>query len=110
MKLTKTSYRQWQKRNTRYFNALSKVEQKQLRRQGYFNRGWDAVKASWELVKGNIPGKNQTIHIMDYYVKKFECGEMSTEEFDNATISLMHQIVDNRKKDALATLEKFQEI
>lgn len=46
----KLNYRQWQKRNTDTFDTRTKVQQKQLRNQGYNNRGWAKVKRSWNLL------------------------------------------------------------
>lgn len=44
------SYRQWQKRNTEHFNYLTKTQQKEARKQGYCNLGWDKVPDSWVLI------------------------------------------------------------
>ncbi|MBD2576294.1 hypothetical protein [Oscillatoria sp. FACHB-1406] len=45
------SYRDWQKRNKQYFDALSKEQQKDARRQGYNNRGWKQIKRAWRIVR-----------------------------------------------------------
>lgn len=44
------SYRRWQKRNTEHFNYLTKTQQKEARKQGYCNLGWDKVHNSWGIV------------------------------------------------------------
>lgn len=44
------SYRQWQKRNTEHFNYLTKTQQKEARKQGYCNLGWDKVHNSWVVI------------------------------------------------------------
>ncbi len=44
------TYRQWQNRNTSHFNALSRIQQKKVRDQGYCNVGWDKVQSSWKLL------------------------------------------------------------
>ncbi|NER52472.1 MAG: hypothetical protein F6J92_38710 [Symploca sp. SIO1A3] len=46
----KMNYREWQKRNTKHFGSLSKLEQKQARNQGYYNVGWVKVKKSWQII------------------------------------------------------------
>ena len=44
------SYREWQRRNKEHFGLLTKVQQKQARKQGYCNAGWDKVKESWKIL------------------------------------------------------------
>lgn len=44
------NYREWQKRNTKHFTSLTKMQQKQARNQGYCNIGWDKVKNSWKIL------------------------------------------------------------
>ena len=44
------NYRQWQKRNTKRFIALTKIQQKEARNQGYYNIGWEQVQNSWKIL------------------------------------------------------------
>jgi len=44
------NYREWQKRNTENFNSLTKAQKKDARNQGYYNRGWDNVQKSWNIL------------------------------------------------------------
>jgi len=44
------NYREWQKRNTKHFRSLTKLQQQQARNQGYYNIGWDKVKNSWKIL------------------------------------------------------------
>ena len=44
------NYRQWQKRNTNCFKSLSKSKQKEARKQGYHNVGWNKVQQSWQIL------------------------------------------------------------
>lgn len=45
------NYRQWQKRNTQKFNALTLSQQKETRQQGYKNQGWQNVQNSWKIIQ-----------------------------------------------------------
>ncbi|MEG3435676.1 hypothetical protein V0288_00965 [Pannus brasiliensis CCIBt3594] len=45
------NYREWQARNTRLFRSLDKVKQNRAREQGYYNVGWEKVKASWKILQ-----------------------------------------------------------
>lgn len=45
------NYREWQKRNTELFSKLNRSQQKELRNQGYRNKGWLHVQKSWRLLK-----------------------------------------------------------
>ena len=45
------NYRQWQKRNTQKFNALISSQQKEARKQGYKNQGWQNVQKSWNILQ-----------------------------------------------------------
>lgn len=64
------NYRQAQKRNSEKFSSLSRIEQKQLRQQGYKNLGWDNVRKSWNILLGFIP--SSTIDFTSFAIKKAE--------------------------------------
>ncbi|TAE54898.1 MAG: hypothetical protein EAZ76_07965 [Nostocales cyanobacterium] len=44
------NYREWQRRNTESFNQLTKVQQKEAKKKGYHNVGWDKVINSWKII------------------------------------------------------------
>jgi hypothetical protein len=44
------NYRQLQNRNTVTFKSLTKSQQKEARKQGYYNIGWEKVKSSWDIL------------------------------------------------------------
>lgn len=44
------NYRQWQKRNTNCFKSLTKLQQQESRKQGYYNVGWNQVQQSWKIL------------------------------------------------------------
>ena len=44
------NYREWQRRNTKHFSSLTKLQQQKARNQGYYNMGWDKVKKSWVIL------------------------------------------------------------
>ncbi len=64
------NYRQAQKRNSEKFNSLSRIEQKQLRQQGYKNLGWDNVRKSWNILLSFVP--LSTIDFTSFAIKKAE--------------------------------------
>ena len=43
-------YLEWQKRNQQGFDNLTKIQKKEARNQGYYNRGWDKVLKSWNII------------------------------------------------------------
>jgi hypothetical protein len=57
------NYRQWQKRNTLSFQSLSKKQQKEARKKGYYNIGWINVKKSWNII---INLNDNVISLFDY--------------------------------------------
>ncbi|NES05758.1 MAG: hypothetical protein F6K22_24870 [Okeania sp. SIO2F4] len=54
------NYRQWQQRNTDKFKTLTLSQQKEARTKGFFNRGWEQVQKSWEILMSfvNIVNNN----------------------------------------------------
>ena len=49
------NYREWQKRNKHYFEALTNQDKKFLRKEGYKNLGWQSVIRSWKLLQMHLP-------------------------------------------------------
>ena len=64
-KLDGLDYWDAQARNSKKFNSFSKEKQKELRVQGYKNRGWKNVINSWSLLKVPPP-----ISLSAYVTKK----------------------------------------
>jgi hypothetical protein len=64
------NYREWQKRNTKHFSLLTKMQQKQARNQGYCNIGWDKVKNSWKILS------KFTDNITSLFEHKFNKGDL----------------------------------
>ena len=87
-------YRQWQKRNTDKFNSLSKQQQQEARSKGYYNKGWEKVKKSWEII-------NQLVNnIVDLFTHHLNKGNLSSA----IASSLME--LDKVKELARPTIEK----
>ncbi|QDZ41649.1 hypothetical protein FRE64_16885 (plasmid) [Euhalothece natronophila Z-M001] len=62
------NYREWQKRNTELFSKLDRSQQKELRNQGYRNKGWLHVQKSWKLLKNFC----QEISLFDHKLKNHD--------------------------------------
>ncbi len=93
MKLVKgLSYRQWQKRNTSTFKALSKDVQKEIRTKGYYNVGWDKVKKSWKLIS-----ESQVINLIDYKLKSGDLdGAINIVNIESENVNkLANKTIDN---------------
>ncbi|MGK7918662.1 MAG: hypothetical protein AB4080_01455 [Trichodesmium sp.] len=65
------NYRQWQQRNTEKFKTLTVAEQKEARTKGFFNRGWEQVQKSWEILISfvNIVNNN-VVTMFDHKLNK----------------------------------------
>ncbi|NEQ78048.1 MAG: hypothetical protein F6K23_36630 [Okeania sp. SIO2C9] len=65
------NYRQWQQRNTDKFKTLTVAQQKEARTQGFFNRGWDRVQKSWDILMSfvNIVNNN-VVTMFDHKLNK----------------------------------------
>jgi hypothetical protein len=60
------SYREWQSRNTCFFNSFGSAKKKEIRLKGYKNVGWQNVKKSWEILQ-NI---SQVINLGDERLRR----------------------------------------
>lgn len=58
-------YLEWQKRNQQGFDNLTKIQKKEARNQGYYNRGWDKVLNSWNIIK-----INNVVTLFEYKLSK----------------------------------------
>ena len=64
------NYRQVQKRNSDTFNSLNKKQQKNIRKQGYRNIGWDNVIKSWNLL--NSLNNQEPLDFVNFAIEKAE--------------------------------------
>ena len=66
------NYRQWQRRNTDKFNSFSKHKKQEARSKGYYNKGWEKVKQSWEIL-------NQIANnVVDLFTHQLNKGNLSS--------------------------------
>jgi hypothetical protein len=112
--LDNLNYRQWQKRNSLAFNQLDKLQQKEIRKKGYNNRGWNQVKKSWIILQ-EYQGK--IISIFDHKLTKgdligaINIAMINSEETSNIASEAIATLEKNQQKiDELAekTLNKYQ--
>jgi hypothetical protein len=105
-------YLEWQKRNQQGFENLTKIQKKEARNQGYYNRGWDKVLNSWKI----ICQINNIVTLFEYKLSKGDIigaiGQ-SIAEANQAQI-LVRQSIDALEKNqafldqlASATLAKY---
>ena len=59
------NYRQWQQRNTKMFNSLTKKQKRECRQLGYCNMGWLKVQKSWQIIN-DFTNKENVISLFDY--------------------------------------------
>ena len=99
MKLVNSmNYRQWQKRNTEYFNSLTKLQQKEARNLGYCNVGWNKVQFSWQII---YRFTNTPPSLFEHKLRKGDIVgaiELSIFEADKAK-HLAHQTIDSLNKN-----------
>lgn len=119
------NYRQWQKRNTDKFKTLTVAQKKEARAKGFFNRGWEQVQKSWDILmsfvnivnnsvvtifehklnKGNLIGAiNQSLYEIEHTA---EIVEKKVENIDQ----LLQKATDifNKTKKRFATYETAME-
>ncbi len=89
------NYRQWQQRNSSHFKSLSKEAQKELRKKGYRNVGWDKVRESWAILS-----ESKLVYLVDHQLKSGDlAGAQNTVRIESA----------NAKKQASKTLKNIQQ-
>jgi hypothetical protein len=113
-KINNLNYREWQKRNTNYWQNLSKSQQKEARQKGYHNIGWKNVQKSW-LILQKLPQK--VISIFDH---KLEKGDLigaidlaimtseKTSEIAQKTLQTLKKNQHRLNKLAKKTLSKYK--
>ena len=108
------NYRQWQKRNSSVFNQLTKPEQKEIRKKGYRNIGWNNVKKSWSVLKQFKP---KIVSIFEHKLRSGDLvGAINIAIMDsNKTSDIAQETLENLKdnqqrlnKLAEDTLNKYQ--
>lgn len=60
------SYREWQQRNKKDFDSLTKNQKKEARKQGFHNIGWDKVLNSWKI----LCNFNNVVTLFEHKLKK----------------------------------------
>lgn len=101
------NYRQWQERNSSILNQLTKPEQKEIRKKGYHNIGWDKVQRSWLILKQLKP---KVVSIFDYKLSKnnlIEAIDIAIIDTDN-THKIAKKAIENIKQNK-ARLNKLAE-
>jgi hypothetical protein len=91
------SYLEWQERNTKYFDKLTKVQKKEARTQGYYNIGWHKVISSWNIITNF---NNNIIMLFEYKLGKGDvigAIDQSIAESNRASI-LAKQAIDSLDK------------
>lgn len=95
------TYFQWQRRNSEYLKSLTKCEQKEVKKQGYFNKGWDKVRYSWTLILPLIAPK--VISLFEHKLCKHDL--TSAIKLSILEAEQTHQLAE----DTLIKLKKNQE-
>lgn len=94
------NYRQWQKRNSLFFNQLDKLTKQEIRKKGYCNRGWNQVQKSWTILQQY---QAKVVNIFDHKLAKGDLhGAINIAIMDS-------QQTKNIARDAIASLEKNQQ-
>jgi hypothetical protein len=101
------NYRQWQKRNKEHFQSLSKAKQKELRKQGYCNIGWNRVKKSWKILVNDHSSYDNLSENADNVISLFE-HKLNQKDLQGA-IQLSIMEADNAKKIAQQALQELEE-
>ena len=115
-KINNLNYREWQKRNTNYWQNLTKSQQKEARQKGYHNIGWKNVQKSW-LILHKLSQK--IISIFDHKLEKgdligaIDLAIMASEKTSKIAQETLHSLQENQhrlNKLANKTLSKYQHL
>lgn len=92
------NYREWQKRNTKLFSELTKMQQKVLRSEGYKNVGWLNVQKSWAILQKWVKRKHS-----DMFDTRIEKGDIA-----GSIRHVVRELEEAQKiaQDALGRMEK----
>jgi hypothetical protein len=106
-------YNQWQKRNTQIFKKLSTEQKQDVRKQGYFNMGWEKIKSSWEILSSSIEAPS----FFDIKLKKGDFSGaidqciLGAEQFHRISQAAIEELKHDHNalnKLAQTTLDKYQ--
>jgi hypothetical protein len=106
-------YNQWQKRNTQIFKKLSTEQKQDVRKQGYFNVGWEKIKSSWEILSSSVEAPS----FFDIKLKKGDFSGaidqciLGTEQFHRISQEAIEELKHDHNtlnKLAQTTLDKYQ--
>lgn len=108
------NYRQWQKRNSVFFDKLTKIQQKEVKKEGYRNLGWNSVQKSWLILQKFA---SNIVNIFDYKLAKGDLmgaidlaiidTDKMTETAKN-TVEFLTKNTDRLNKLAEKTLAKYE--
>ncbi|MEL6438337.1 MAG: hypothetical protein AAFQ80_03625 [Cyanobacteria bacterium J06621_8] len=82
-----------QARNTQRFESFNQEKKKELRSQGYKNRGWNNIINSWNILQTTQDENDNTISLSAYVAKK------AIREVEKAELSgNPHAVLNSLKK------------
>jgi hypothetical protein len=64
------NYRQWQKRNKEIYNSLAQEQQRQAKKRGFYNSGWEKVKKSWAILQDLQDNNSKIVSLFDHELSK----------------------------------------
>lgn len=81
------NYKQAQKRNSIEFSKWNSTQQKQIRKEGYKNIGWEDVRKSWVILQNFIAEiEEKKDNVVDLYSYKVAKGNMTAIDAIDAAI------------------------
>jgi hypothetical protein len=104
------NYRQLQNRNTVIFKKLTKSQQKDARKQGYYNVGREKVKSSWDIlcvIQLPLPpdDRDDDDDVVDLFKRKIIKNDISGAV---AMIILESENIDKIAQEGLSKLDKLE--
>jgi hypothetical protein len=99
------NYRQLQSRNTVTFKSFTKSQQKEARKQGYYNVGWEKVRSSWDILCVIQPPLPDDDHVVDLFEYKVTKNDISGAF---GMIILESENMDNLAEEGLSMLDKLE--
>jgi hypothetical protein len=99
------NYRQLKSRNTVTFKSFTKSQQKEARKQGYYNVGWEKVRSSWDILCVIQPPLPDDDHVVDLFEYKVTKNDISGAF---GMIILESENMDNLAEEGLSMLDKLE--
>lgn len=99
------NYRQLQNRNTVTFKSFTKSQQKEARKQGYYNIGWEKVRSSWDILCVIQPPLPDDDHVVDLFEYKITKNDISGAF---GMIILESENMNNIAEEGLSMLDKLE--